>query len=101
MIEDKATHRFNNGDLATRGGSKVNWARITRNGKVHRIVGVIVRWNFMGGTFEKPDVTFVLACGPQRHILVPDENPLPLDVCARCDNVVSVKSIIDNLARLI
>lgn len=67
----------------------MDWARITPRGRVHRIVGVVIRWNFLGGTWERPDVTFVLACGPQRHAILASPEPHPLEVCARCDSVTT------------
>jgi hypothetical protein len=76
------------------GGSLVTWARArfqfarlgVGNGRVHIITGAIVRWNFLGGTWHKPDLTFVTACGPQRHQVIPVTNPSPLEVCIRCEN---------------
>lgn len=84
--EDKATHRMRDGSLATHATSKIKWARISHGGKVHRVEHVIVRWNFKGGTRDKPDVTFVMACGPQRHNILPSINEPYLARCARCDS---------------
>jgi hypothetical protein len=86
---DLATHRFHDGSLATHGRSKVEWAQIAPRGRVHRIVGVIIRWNFMGGTREKPDVTFVAACGPQRHAIYPKPNACQWERCARCETATT------------
>lgn len=80
------THRFHDGSLATSGTSKIKLARITCNGKVHKVQKVIIRWNFMGGTFEKPDVTFVMLCGLQRHVVFPAPNTPYSAMCVRCDN---------------
>lgn len=81
-----ATHRMTNGWLATHAKAKCEWARISRNGKIHRVEQAIIRWNYYGGTWEKPDVVFVMACGPQRHSGFPVSNPDVLDMCARCDS---------------
>ena len=82
---DKATHRFRDGTLATKGRSRIEWARLSRYGRVHAITGVVIRWNFHGGTWERPDVTFVALCGPQRHQVIPAPCHDPLDRCLRCD----------------
>lgn len=78
-------HRFGNGNLVTRATPKVRWAQIAPGGRVHYIQTAIIRWNFNGGTPEKPDITYVTLCGPQRHHLFPVCNPEPRDICARCD----------------
>lgn len=83
------THRFRDGNLATAGRSRVEWASITPSGRVHHVENVIVRWNFLGGTPEKPDVTFVLTCGPQRHAVIPRPQHDALARCARCDSKLS------------
>jgi hypothetical protein len=78
------------GRLVTRARSRVPWARITPRGRVHRVQYVIVRWNFNGGTPDRPDVTFVLACGPQRRAILPAAiHDAAGDRCARCDNVLA------------
>jgi hypothetical protein len=82
---DQKHHRFGNGNLVTRAKSKVKWAQIAPGGRVHFINEAIIRWNFHGGTFAKPDITYVALCGPQRHHLFPVCNPEPRDICARCD----------------
>lgn len=94
--DDQATYRLKGpkGDswLVTRGTPKVKWARIASGGRIHRVTQVIIRWNFYGGTYEKPDVTFVIACGPQRHTIEPVMVAFPnlWDVCARCDSKSSL-----------
>lgn len=85
LFEEPATHRLKDGSLVTRASSRVEWAQVSRTGKVHHIKGVVIRWNFMGGTREKPDVTFVLTCGPQNHTIYPVYDPTMGNVCARCD----------------
>lgn len=80
------TYRTRDGRLVTRGESKVKWARLSRTGRVHLIEGVIVRWNFHGGTMERPDVTFVALCGPQRHDVIPAPCHDSMDRCLRCDS---------------
>lgn len=82
--------RDTSGHLVTRARSRVTWARITPKGRVHRVQYVIVRWNFNGGTWDRPDVTFVLACGPQRHAVIPAAiHDAAGERCARCDSVIS------------
>lgn len=70
----------------THGKSKIKYARISATGKVHVVLRVIIRWNFYGGTREKPDVTFTLACGPQTHHPIPAPGFHPHEMCARCEN---------------
>lgn len=83
--------RGSSGRLVTRARSKVTWGRITPRGRVHRVEYVIVRWNFNGGTWERPDVTFVLACGPQRHAIIPAAiHDAAGERCARCDNKTAI-----------
>jgi hypothetical protein len=89
LWDDKATHRFRTGELATHATPKVRWGRISPHGRVHYISWAIIRWNFMGGTFEKPDITYALLCGPQRHTVFPDEQHPVSERCARCDNKYS------------
>lgn len=84
LFEEPRTHRLKDGSLVTRGRPKVQWARVSTTGKIHLVLHVIIRWNFHGGTYERPDVTFVLACGPQNHTLFPTDR-VPGAVCARCD----------------
>lgn len=79
------THRLRDGSLVTNAKSRVRWARVSSTGKIHLIDKVIIRWNFHGGTFQNPDVTFVLACGPQNHTIFPLEYRIPGEVCSRCD----------------
>jgi len=85
---DKATHRFADGKLATQAKSKHEWGRISTTGKIHKVSAVIIRWNFNGGTFERPDITYVMECGPQRHTLLPVDIAWATleQVCARCDS---------------
>lgn len=73
--------------LVTRGRSRVQWARITSGGKVHHIQGVIIRWDFRGGTREKPDVTFMASCGPQKHAILPAPDHALIERCVRCENL--------------
>lgn len=77
--------RFVGGRLVTHADSKIQNARIAPYGRVHRVTHVILRWNFMGGTHNKPDMTFVMACGPQRRHIHPVPVVDPCDMCARCD----------------
>ena len=86
FLPEKHTHRFANGDLVTTARSRVEWSRVSLSGKVHRVDSVIIRWNSHGGTREKPDMTFVMACGPQRHILIPAPQHDLRERCARCDS---------------
>lgn len=87
---ERPTYRGSDGSLATRGRARFQFARITPAGRVHKVVGVIVRWNFLGGTRDRPDVTYVLACGPQRHAVAPVHgSPDPWTVCARCDSATA------------
>ncbi len=84
----KGTHRSNDGALSTRAKPKFEWARFSAQGKVHRIDSVIIRWNFLGGTPQKPDVTFLAICGPQRHSVIPVTDPSYSLVCIMCDRVL-------------
>lgn len=93
---DNATHRLREGWVVTRGKSKIKHARISSTGKVHIIKDVIIRWNFYGGTREKPDVTFVLLCGPQTHHPQPALGFRPHDLCARCGNKEKGRTDVDS-----
>ena len=68
---------------------RFNHAQISVSGKIHMVTHVIIRWNFLGGTYTHPDVTVCLACGPQSHWVHPVwtlEYVCPSSMCARCRN---------------
>lgn len=85
-MTDSPHHRHRTLGLITEGRPKYRWAKLSLSGKVHYVEKVLIRWETSGGTFSKPDVTFLMACGPQRHDILPITDHRMMDRCARCDN---------------
>jgi hypothetical protein len=84
---DKPTFRFSDGKLVTRGRARFEFARLSDTGVVHTVDAVIVRWNFMGGTREKSDVTWMMLCGPQTRQPIRVTRPMLYGrLCSRCEN---------------
>lgn len=63
---------------------KFAWARLTKNGRVHAVKTIIIRWNHMGGTWTKPYVTIHTACHASGAWWAPVTDPERSDLCLRC-----------------
>ena len=79
------------GELVSWARPKVGYVRVSPTGRVHRVRYVIIRWNFMGGTRERPQMSVVLACSQQyglRQVIAVTTSQHHLDAsgpyCARC-----------------
>jgi hypothetical protein len=69
--------------LVTHAYAKFKYARISVQGKVHVVLGAVVRWDIA----PFPQVTYVIKCGQgQRSFVYPvEENKLiPRTCCANC-----------------
>lgn len=50
---------------ATFARPKHHWVTLDGGGKVHYLKEVIFRWNFRGGTRERPQISYVTQCSRQ------------------------------------
>lgn len=82
--DEPATHRLANGEVITWAKPRFTHIQARRYGAIHLVREVIIRWNFLGGTREKPDVSVVLLCGPQARSGTTFTDPPKGATCRSC-----------------
>ena len=77
------THRSPTAGLVTQGSTKFRYARVTKRGKIHKVMNPYVRWSVA----PFPQITWVLKCGGGQALKIfpVAEGDIDLaDLCARC-----------------